>query len=41
MKVTGRINYIFTLLCGESLRKFDELLRQNTNNVNVHLKSIQ
>ena len=39
-KVMGRINYLRNLLCGEALRKFDELMSQNTCTTNMHLKVI-
>ena len=34
----GKINYIRTILCGESLREFDKLASQNTGTNNQHLK---
>ena len=37
----GNINYLRTILCGEALREFDELVIQNTGTSNAHLKFIQ
>ena len=39
--VAGKINYLRTLLHGESLQEFDKLASHNTGTSNAHLKFIQ
>ena len=41
MSAAGTINYIRTLLSGDTLHEFDELASQNTGTSNAHLKFIQ
>ena len=41
MLAEGKINYLLTLLRGESLQDFDKLASQNTGTSNSHLKFVQ
>ena len=39
--VARRINFLCTLLCGEAIREFDNLVSHNNGTTNPHLKEIQ
>ena len=40
-KVTGRMNYLLTILCGETMRKFDKLTIKKNGITDANLNATQ